>query len=185
MQGKDSLEKFIHENRMAFDDKKPNDHVWNKIDASLEPKQTNELWYWKAAVILLIGAVTFLLIDRPTDGLDKQIIDEHQALETSNLEKFEELELFYTSIISNKNEKLLVELEEGNEFDYLGTDIKDLDVIYDDLKEVFLESQQSEEVLDRLIHILRQKIHMLNSQLDILERERLPEDMKSELGLTT
>lgn len=184
MQGKDNLEKFIHENRMAFDDKEPKEDVWNKIDASLEPKQSNQLWYWKAAVVLLIGAVSFLLIDRSTDGLQKLTIDEHQALETSNLEKFEELELFYTSIISNKNDKLLVELEEGNEFNYLGTDIKDLDVIYDDLKAVFLESQQSEEILDRLIHILRQKIHMLNSQLDILERDRLPEDMKSELGLS-
>lgn len=184
MQGKDSLEKFIHENRAAFDNKEPSTHVWNKIDASLKPKQSNQLWYWKAAVILLIGAVTFLLIDRPANSLDNLTIDEHQALEASNLEKFEELEQFYTSIISNKSNKLLVELEDGDGFDYLGTDIKDLDVIYDDLKEVFLESQQSEEILDRLIHILRQKIHMLNSQLDILEQERLPEEMKSELGLS-
>lgn len=184
MQGKDNLEKFIHENRVAFDDKEPRAHVWNKIDSAIESKPSNQLWYWKAAVILLIGAVAFLIIDRPADGLDNLTIDEHQALEASNLEKFQELEMFYTSIISNKNDKLLVELEDGGNFDYLGTDIEDLDIIYDDLKEVFLESQQSDEVLDRLIHILRQKIHVLNSQLDILEQERLPEEMKSELGLS-
>lgn len=185
MQDKDNLEKFIHENRTAFDAKEPREQVWDNIDTALEPKQqNNQLWYWKAAVILLIGAVAFLLIDRPTNGLDNLTIDEHQALEASNLEKFEELEMFYTSIISNKSSKLLVAQEEGDEFDYLGADINDLDMVYDDLKEVFLESQQSEEVLDRLIHILRQKIHLLNSQLDILESERLPEEMKSEIGLS-
>ncbi|OEK05175.1 hypothetical protein [Roseivirga misakiensis] len=184
MQGKDNLENFIRNNRAEFDDKSPSDNVWNAIERDLEPKTTNQLWYWKAAVFLLVGAVTFLLIDRPNQDQVSPNIDEQQALlETANLEKFEELETFYSSIISNKISKL-EGVEEDAQFDYLEAEIKNLDVLYSDLKNVFLESQQSEEVLDRLIHILRQKIHLINSELDILESDRLPEEMRKEVGLS-
>jgi len=185
MQGKDNLEDFIQENRAAFDLKTPRDQVWSSIEKEIEPRPSNQLWYWKAAVILLIGAVTFLLIDRSSVTSGQLDIDEQQAaIEVASLEKFQELETFYTSIISNKVDKVSVALEEGNEFDYLVADIKSLDLIYHDLKDVFLESQQSEEVLDRLMHILRQKIHLINSQLDILERDILPEAMKKDVGVS-
>ncbi|MFY0592566.1 hypothetical protein [Roseivirga sp.] len=185
MQAKDNMEEFFQKNRGAFDQKNPPESIWNSIEQELEPKSSNNLWYWKAAVFLLVGAVTYLLVDRSSQGIPTTTLDEQQAfVETSNLEKFEELETFYASIISNKTSKMSDEVEGQVQFGYLETEIKNLDVIYDDLKDVFLESQQSEQVLDRLMHILRQKIHLINSQIDILEQDRLPDNMKKELGIT-
>lgn len=179
MQDKDNLERFIQENREGFDLKEPRQQVWAKVERGLRPSQTTTLWYWKAAVFLLIGAVGFLLTDKFLPESETVIsIEQQESLAMSNLEKFEDLEFFYSSIISKKREKVSEELEAGDMINYLEGDIKELDVIYKDLKDVFLESQQSEEVLDRLVHLLRQKIHLLNSQLDILERDKLPQEMK-------
>lgn len=185
MQDKDNLERFIEDNRTSFDLKEPRQEVWTSIQDELSPQKTTTLWYWKAAVFLLVGAVAFLLTDKFTPESEVVMtIEQQEAQVTSNLEKFEDLEVFYTSIISKKKEKVSEELEAGDMFNYLEVDIKELDVIYNDLKGVFLESQQSEELLDRLVHLLRQKIHLLNSQLDILERDKLPEEMREELDIS-
>ncbi|MBO3698330.1 hypothetical protein [Roseivirga sp. E12] len=184
MQDKDNLERFIENNKSSFDLKEPKAEVWSNIETELRPKSVT-LWYWKAAVILLIGAVAFLLTDKfLPQSPDVTSFDDVEVLASSNLEKFEELEFFYTSIISKKRDKVTEELETGSMFNFLDADLEELDVIYKDLKDVFLESQQSDEVLDRLIHLLRQKIHILNSQLDILERDKLPDDMKEDIDVS-
>lgn len=182
MQGKDNLERFIQENRSNFDIKEPGDQVWNRIEKDLnaEASPNKVLWYWKAAVLLLIGAVGFLLVDKFAVVSEPTLKESELAQETSNLEKFNELEVFYTSIIADKSGKLFEELENEERFNLLEADMEELDEVYADLKEVFLQSQQSEEVLNRLLHILRQKIHLLNSQLDILENETLPLEMRAE-----
>ncbi len=185
MQDKDKLEYFIKQNKEGFDVNEPRKEVWTGIESKLRAEQPNRLWYWKAAVFLLIGAVGFLLVDKfspKSETIDS--MEQLEALATTNLEKFEELEVFYSSIISKKREKVSEELESGDVFNYLEADMKELDVIYKDLKGVFLRSQQSEEVLDRLVHLLRRKIHLLNSQLDILERDKLPEAMRKDTSVS-
>ena len=186
MQGKDNLEQFIREHRSSFDTKDPSSKVWDSIGQELARGDSprNTLWYWKAAVFLLIGAVGFLLVDKFAGTAIPSIDESTLASEVSNLEKFQELEIFYTSIITEKSGKLNEELQDDEHFNHLEVDMKVLDELYADLKEVFLQSQQSEEVLNRLIHVLRQKIHLLNSQLDILEDEMLPEEMRAEPGIS-
>lgn len=183
-QDKDNLEEFVQKNREAFDTKEPDPKVWSHIESRLEPKESvSRLWYWKAAVFLLIGAVGFLLVDKYSPRTESSI-DGQQVLQVSNLEEFEELEVFYTSIISRKSDKLTEELSESSIFNYLEADLEELDLVYGDLKAVFLESQQSDEIMDRLIHILRQKIHLLNSQIDILEKDKFPKDIREGLDLS-
>ena len=100
MQDKDKLARFIQENRQEFDLKEPKRQVWKGIESKLKPVQATTLWYWKAAVFLLIGAVGFLLTDKFLPESETIIsIEQQEALATSNLEKFEELEVFYSSII--------------------------------------------------------------------------------------
>ena len=179
MQGKDKLEKFIIENREAFDASEPKEDNWTRIESQLnfEAKpvsKPNVGWYWKAAVFLLLGAVGYLLVDRyevqPTNDL-----------EASNVEKFRELETFYTSLIANKKERLESELDSEVATVNLKVEMQELDDIYADLKELFLESQPSEQVMERLIHLLRQKLRVMDGQLEIIEREKLPESMQEEL----
>ena len=66
----DRLEEFVKANRDAFDEAAPKPALWDRIEADLggedekvKPLQSN-LWMWKAAVVVLLGAVTFLAIER-------------------------------------------------------------------------------------------------------------------------
>lgn len=179
MRDKDQLEEFIKANREAFDDKVAPDGLWNKIskdlDATVEPK-TKVLWYWKVAVVVLLAAVTFLVADnyvlKPTT----------ETTLANEVAEFEELESFYTSIIRKKEVKLSSALAEEKALDYLANDIEELEILYSDLRKAYVEGQQTPEVYDRLIHLLRRRIHLINAQLDIIAQEKFPDEMEVKIN---
>lgn len=178
MQDKDQLEEFIKEHKASFDTIEAPKGVWDKIesdlDKSFEPSKP-VLWYWKAAVIVLLGAVIFLVADKyvPNGASQEQL---------SEVSEFEELETFYTSIINKKESKLKEELKGEEAINYLEIDIEELDLLYQDLRKVYLEEQTTPEVYDRLMHLLRQRLHLINSQLDIIAQEKMPEDLKVKMN---
>lgn len=173
----DRLEEFVKQNRDAFDSEVPGDALWGRIEEGLDeekkvvpmtPAPQRAMWIWKAAVVVLLGAVSFLLVDR---YLPRQ---QEEIAAVSTIEEFQDLESFYTSIISEKRGKLADELGEEKFLNYLETDIEELDAIYAELKLTFEQKQETPEVLGALIHLLRQKLHLINSQLDILEDAKNP-----------
>ena len=172
----DRLEEFVKANRDAFDEAAPKPALWDRIEADLggedekvKPLQSN-LWMWKAAVVVLLGAVTFLAIERFVP--QQQTVAPEQLVST--LEEFNELEEFYMAVINEKSDKLSLELEGEEFFNYLEGDIEEIDAIYQELKDTYTNEQASQIVMDRLIHLLRQKLHLINSQLDILEEAKNP-----------
>jgi len=173
MQDKDQLEAFIKDNRSAFDAKEVPKGLWSRIEGELEQTKTEKmpvLWYWKAAVVVLLAAVTFLIAD---NYLPSAV----QHTTTAELSEFEELETFYTSIINKKQIKLDRALEGEEAINFLSSDIEELELLYNDLRKVYLEEQSSPEVYDRLMHLLRRRIHMINAQLDIIAQEKIPEEL--------
>ena len=172
----DRLEDFVKANRDAFDEASPREELWKKIEGRLDGREekvkplTSNLWMWKAAVVVLLAAVTFLAIDRFVP--QKQVVAVDEV--ASSPEDFEDLESFYTSLIDEKSEKLSFELKGEEFFNYLEGDIEEIDAIYLELKETYTNGQESQIVMDRLIHLLRQKLHLINSQLDILEEAKNP-----------
>ena len=62
------LEKYIKENRKAFDDKRPPEDAWHNINDQLDNNETRVVpistYFWRAAAILLFAAVIWLLVDR-------------------------------------------------------------------------------------------------------------------------
>ncbi|MHA7102279.1 hypothetical protein [Roseivirga pacifica] len=182
MQDKDQLEQFVTANKEQFDLAEPNDKIWGSIANELEPVATKKdapqvLWYWKAAVVVLLAAVTFLMVDEFTAS--GGLIEEPLAEEMSQVDTFKDMEVFYTSIINKKKERLNEELKGQEALNYLEADIAELDKLYQEMREFFLENQSSPEVMDRLMHLLRQRLHLINSQLDILEKNKLPEEIKN------
>lgn len=179
----DRLEEFVKTHRNEFDTAEPKQELWERIAADMNGEQekvvpmTRGLWLWKAAVAVLLVAVTYLAVD-------KFLPVQQEVQEVSTLEEFEEVEAFYTSIISEKSSKLSVEMENGEFFNYLEADIEELDAIYFELKATFEDEQGGQQVLGTLVHLLRQKLHLINSQLDILEEVKNPvytEDINSSL----
>jgi hypothetical protein len=169
----DKLEKFVKEHRNEFDAAEPSQSLWGKIandlgeeDPKVRPIGNNTIW-WKVAVAVLLVAVSYLAID-------KFLPREEPVKQLATLAEFREFEAFYTSVISEKTSKLSVELEGEEFFHYLEGDIAEIDEIYKELKNTFENEQGGEQVLNTLIHLLRQKLHLVNSQLDILEEARNP-----------
>ena len=178
MQDKDHLEEFIKENRSSFETHEVPEGIWAKIEKDLDhsiDKPVQTLWYWKAAVVVLMAAVAFLIVDKYTPASE-------QEQQLSELSEFEELETFYTSIISKKETKLQEALRGEEAINYLESDIEELELLYNDLRKVYTEEQSSPGVSERLIHLLRQRIHLINSQLDIIAEEKVPEEFDLKLN---
>lgn len=165
----DRLEDFIKNNRDQFDDSEAPKGVWDRIDSELqkEDEKVKTLpatsWYWKAAVVILLGAVTFLMADRFR-------VQDQLNMEVSSHADFKDLEAFYTSLISEKEMRISDQIGEEEYFSYLQNDIEELDAIYKELKQTFDQYQETPEMVNRLAHLLRQKLHLIDSQLEILDQ---------------
>ncbi|GAB5522282.1 MAG: hypothetical protein Roseis2KO_01540 [Roseivirga sp.] len=178
----DRLEEFVKEHRNEFDVAEPKQELWDRIATDLGAEEEEKVkpihggsgvWLWKAAVAVLLIAVTYLAVD-------KFVPTEPEIPTMATMEDFEEFESFYTSIITEKSSKLSLELEGEQFFNYLEADIEELDAIYTELRATFESEQGGEQVLNTLVHLLRQKLHLINSQLDILEEAKNPVKTKVE-----
>jgi len=95
---KDSLKKFVQQNREAFDDKMPPENSWNKIENGL-PKVSKQIFWnsislWRAAAVIFFGLSAYLLVSKNYSRPNKQEIAEIQG--------FNDLETYYSSQISEK-----------------------------------------------------------------------------------
>jgi len=96
---KDSLGKFINENREEFDSQRPPENAWNKIEAALPEASKQIFWnsvsFWRIAAIILFGLSAYLVSSKNYSNPNKQEIAEIQG--------FNDLETYYSSQISQKN----------------------------------------------------------------------------------
>jgi hypothetical protein len=176
---KDKLEDFIKENKDAFDTAEPNNKVWNKIDTSLNDNKVkpinNGIWYWRIAVAVLLIAVVYLAADK--FSVINPTVDQR-----STLQEFEQIETFYTSMISEKKLELSEQITDQEYFSYLEADIESLDDLYNELKVTYEEDQETPQVKNALVHLLRQKLHLINKQLAILEELKSPNSNGNSAG---
>ena len=181
----DRLENFIRENGGQFDELEPRHSVWEKIDVELTDGKGNginspSVWLWKVAVVILIGAVAFLLVDRYT-------FTEQPVAAVTTVEEFNELETFYTSLISKKELRVEDATSSDDFFTFLATDIEEIDAIYAELKKTFEEDLETPAALDALVHLLRQKLHLISSQLDVINEIKTNENevINSDEGISS
>ena len=168
-QDRDKLEKFVAENREAFDTESPRNEVWDNIESGLIWKDRKSAMgagiVWKAAAVILLVVSTFLVIQQV--NLRNEIDQMEAGLHLS--EEFRNAEMYYVDIISQKKELVssfeIDDVQVSNEFE---DDIKKLDMIYEELKEE-LKNNNNEFVLDAMIKNLQLRVEVLNRQLEILE----------------
>lgn len=154
----DQFEKFIMENRDAFDDAAPSDQVWNKIDKKMDGKRPVFSIAWKVAAVLFLASTVFLLIDR-----------NNQAPAGPQLShEFIEAEDYYTTLISQRKEAIKQQLTPEQEEQFL-FDINQLDSMYTELKNTYKTNASNERVVDAMINNLQLRLDILNKQLEILE----------------
>ncbi|MGW8123001.1 hypothetical protein ACV07N_10125 [Roseivirga echinicomitans] len=165
---RDKLEDFIKDNKERFDTETPSGELWNKIqkglDQDLPPKRNSTHWFWKIAVAVLLIAVAYL-------GSEKYFSADSNR-ESTAMQEFKELESFYTQLISDKKIKLSEEVESGEYFSFLEADIQSLDQFYEELKIAFESGQETPQLKSALVHLLKQKLYLIEKQLEILDETK-------------
>ncbi len=167
----DNLEKFIKENRAAFDDKMPPEDAWHNINDRLDNSETKVVpistYLWRAAVVVLLVAVAWLLVDR--SDRDGTIAGTNEFINDNEI-AFNDVEAFYMNEIETKQSLIIQFVSDNPELDkdLLG-EIDQLDSTYQMLKSA-AEVGQSERIIDAMVLNLQMRIDILNQQLEVLEK---------------
>jgi hypothetical protein len=150
----DNLEKYITDNKAAFDDLKAPPSVWKGIERKLEPK-VHHIWKWSAmaASALLLVAVGYIF------GMRSSATDT-----IAGWEQFEKAEEFYQSRINVRLDKINA-LPVSDE---VMADIKVLDEVYQQLREELLRDPNADAhvLLATMIKHQKQKLEVLDKILD-------------------
>ena len=162
---KDSLERFIHENRDAFDDLKAPKGMFEKIVPS--DRAANPFWKWMA-----IAATALLLISVGYIAGTKT----NPEARVAGWEEFQEAEQFYQSKIDAKME-LIKTLPVSNE---VMSDIQVLDEVYGQLRKQLLEDPNADSkiLLHAMIKHQKQKLDVMDDILNRVEKYKTNENDK-------
>lgn len=182
------LEKFVQENRAAFDDKIPNAKLWESINEQLNEREAEQP---KGKVIALrnrlyryvsIAAIGLVLLT--VGGLIGSYLTQQQ---TENLtfgeinEEYKELEKFYSQKVNIKVEKL-----KKYHFDKaVIQDFEELDVAYKELEKELKKrgaNADNEKVVSEMIGNYQAKIQILERVLNRLERKQKEQEKFKEDG---
>lgn len=175
----DQFEKFIRDNRHAFDDKEPSERVWKGIYEQVGSRRRSWGWLWKAASLVLLLTTSYLAVELYSaksgviaSGPDK-LTEEFHAVENFYFQKISEQK----KLIYNLEEQKLVTDE------VLEQDLHKLDAMYEVLKEELRENP-SKKVVDALILNLLIRVDMLSKELQELEEYPEPQERgKAEVNI--
>ena len=163
----DDLEKFIQENRAAFDERMPSLKVWASIDKQLAQKPTQQRVsifsiVRKVAAVLAImtmGGLLAIYFLNTQNGEEKDIAQLHPD--------FEEIESYYQSAINQKVAQLT-----SLEYDpSIQEDLEQLDEFLEELKIALHESPKGkeEEIINAMINNYQTRMKILERVLDQIE----------------
>ena len=155
----DQLEKFIMENREAFDGSAPGEGAWKSIDRRLNKKHSNWPAVWKIAAMLFMASTIYLMIDR-----SQQETSEGPFLS----EEFTQAENYYVSLIAQRRQAVIEQLSPEQQKEFL-TEIDHLDAMYSELKKTYQTNAFDDRIPDAMINNLQLRLDILNKQLDILQ----------------
>ncbi len=181
---KDRIERFIRDNREAFDAHEPSDALWDRLEQQLgEPPHNGHVvafepqvrplrsffyrnaWVWKvaASLLLVLGLLgAWLMQSRPAnpDTLLAQL-DPKAAQATFR----------YASLIETKRQEIRqLERTEPQLYREFSGEIEELNRDYQRLKAELPQTPNQEELLQAMIQNLQTQVDILNRQLSIIQR---------------
>ena len=164
----DKLEKYITEHRDQLDTREPDQNLWKKIESDLD-NQDRYKWLsggflWKAASIVLLLAVIWLVADRIEQDDIARVTPEQ-----SSIINLSEVENYYMDIIQVRQEMIKGYINKYPELDQrFLNDLNKLNENYEQLR-TNLENGYSDKLLNAMIVNLQMQIDVLNQQLEIIE----------------
>jgi cytoskeletal protein RodZ len=186
------LDRFIRDNRDAFDDQVPGPSNWEKIASGLDQKapivqfHRKPVFRWSAAaaIVLLLSALTWVFTQRNNEE------NPENPPVLSTLEKdpvVAEIDPQYATMVAEFNQVIetkqkeieAIETENPALFRQFAGDIKKLDSTYHVLRNTLPANPNQEQLLQAMISNLQMQIMILNQQLEIIQKVQKPNATKS------
>jgi hypothetical protein len=164
----DKFEKFITENREAFEFHEPDPGIWNRIEGNLQFKSKRR-WtkiLQRVAVVAVIFAASYVvneMVHRYQQGDRKA---DRVAAKNNAVPGLKEAEAYYTSLLSQKMDELKPVMANCPALqEELNYDMSELDSVYTDLKKDLKDNMANQEVVEAIIENYRLKIRILEELL--------------------
>jgi len=174
---KDSLKKFVDENRAEFDSREPSEKAWDQIENKLPTKQVslwNNTMIWRVAAMLFLGLSVYLFTSQNSVKTS--------ARESAKLQgEFSDLESFYSEQILEKVE-LINHIQSFNDQEKFTQDLEKLEAMYSVLKEQ-MKINPTEKVKDALILNFLVRMDLLNQQIKSIEDAKREKNQEKEASV--
>jgi hypothetical protein len=167
----DNLEKFIKENRSAFDVYKADRQIWRRIKARLHSKYySTRILLFRAAMILIIFGTAFTIYKLAVNRTLYENITNDNSERYLKQSQFKETEIYYNNLINNLYRKASPLLTGSPEIENeIKSDFTILDSLCIDIKSDLKDNVDNQEVIEALIQNYRVKIQILEDMLVILQ----------------
>ena len=194
-----NLERFVRDNREAFDQMEPSPALWDKIGASLgdqaRPNKTRVVRMsrvrWAVAATLLLALAgtlgyMFFISRQTTQEIVKAEI---QGQKTENVvedplvqqidPQYAKLVSQFTEVIESKQSELRkIEKDDPALYQKFSGDIHKLDSAYHVLRGTLNANPNTEQLLQAMISNLQLQIDLLNQQLTVIKKIKEPKSQK-------
>lgn len=175
-ENKQHLDDFILQHRELFDDRDAPDRIWDRIEARLPASsevkvRTIRIYKYIAAaavalVLILSGVIAGMQLNKPA------------YRHTAEYRDFQKAELYYTSQIDQK----MTALQQHQDDPILEQDLKQLDIVYHELKEQLMmsENPNKKSIIDAMIVNYQTRVAILERVLEKLsESEAFEQQIQS------
>lgn len=186
---KDNLERFVRDNREAFDDQKPLNDLWRKIETGLEKsspnhvdpgqtspfqqihKRSHTLWTRVIPDCRVAASVAVLLLAGSFLYVNYQYGVSHQPEVVAASPTYAKEVVQYTRQIDDKRAELK-QVTEDNPALYreFATDLDRLETSYQSLKADLPQNPNQDMLIRAMIQNLHYQINLLNEQLRVIQR---------------
>lgn len=176
------LERFVRDNRSAFDTERPTGKVWEEIQKELKPsgqkppvRRLRMVWLAAAAVMFAVSA-TLLYMNFNTGNGATDISGENTGTRSNGYiaaidPAYAAQVNRFTAVIDEKQAELkTLQNDNPNLYEKFSSDIQKLDSTYGLLKNQLPVNPNKEELLQAMIWNLQLQINLLNQQLDIIQK---------------
>jgi len=170
----DKLEKFIIENKDQINDRIPSPDVWDNIERDLAAAKAKRFSIVKflgagaAAIALLLVGVWL--------GVNFEVDDMDRAISNSSFTDYKQTEQYYAVQVKN----YLTEIKELDAESNIEEELKQLDEVYQELREELLASgvKNQDIIINAMIKNYQIKIGMLERIVDKNKAKDLNKEIK-------
>jgi hypothetical protein len=183
---KDRLERYIRDNREAFDDFEPSKDLWKKIEveaAKNNPKGKKLggrlLYFSEPKFVLRIAASIAILftISYLAFNYGKSVA-QNPDIVALNPAYAKQLTQFTSTVEEKRGELKFLETEDPMLYHDFNAELKGLDQDYQRLKADLPKNPNQEELLKAMMQNLTMQVEVLNQQLQIIQKIKASKNEK-------